>query len=110
MDVKRFNIRAGVSFQGISYLNEYENAKGEWVKYEDIKRLLNVPKAEQLPAAESYPKLSDVPPDIVKLLLDINSAYHGIGDWEGTGENIEPLIGDLRDLLKKYNIKWRDFR
>ena len=48
-----------------------------------------------------------LPDDVKDVLLKVSKAYQGVGDFEGTGENMTVVVCRVRDILNKYNIKWR---
>ena len=50
--------------------------------------------------------LENIPFDIQEILIELNQAYQGVGDLEGSGDNLGILIPKLRKLLDEYNIKW----
>jgi hypothetical protein len=51
----------------------------------------------------------DLPSDVIDVLLKTSQAYQGVGDFEGTGENMTTVIGDVRKILTKYGIDWKQY-
>jgi len=52
-------------------------------------------------------KPKNLPDDVKNVLLKVNKAYQGVGDLEGTGENMIVTICDVRNILDKYNVEWK---
>lgn len=50
---------------------------------------------------------SYLPVDAASALLKTSEAYCGIGDFEGTGENMAGVVGTVRKVLEKYEVDWR---
>lgn len=48
-----------------------------------------------------------LPADAAAALLKTSEAYCGIGDFEGTGENMVSVVGDVRRTLDRHGIDWR---
>lgn len=48
-----------------------------------------------------------LPEDVIFALMETSRAYQGVGDFEGTGENMGYVIGPVRDVLEKYGIDWK---
>ncbi|MFQ5637995.1 MAG: hypothetical protein ACE5IR_08355 [bacterium] len=49
-------------------------------------------------------KKSKLPDDVVSVLIETSKAYRGIADFEGTGENMTPIIHQIRGILERYGI------
>ena len=51
-----------------------------------------------------------LPDDVKNVLLKVMTAYQGVGDFEGTGENMVSVISDVVDIITKYRILYIDYK
>lgn len=51
-------------------------------------------------------KKSKLPDDVVSVLIETSKSYRGIADFEATGENMTPIIHQIRGILERYGIDW----